>query len=78
MSAAAAPADWPRAAAYLMMLTEEFPGSPLKTAANLILSLRSEVESLTADSQRREERIKQLSAELDRLKKIDAERQRRP
>jgi hypothetical protein len=69
---------WPRAATYLRQLTQEFPQSPLATPANLILTMRSELTQLTADTQKRDERIKQLTTELDRLKKVDAERRRKP
>ena len=59
-------------------LIEEFPNSSLKPQANLILSLHSEVDQVTADNKLRDQRIKQLTTELDRLKKIDADRRRRP
>ena len=62
--------DWTRASALFKQLTDEHPNSPLKPAASLILSLRS-------DLRQRADRIRQLSAELDRLKKIDADRRRR-
>ena len=78
LSARAMPPNWEKAADYLTKLTEEFPASDLKPTASLILGLRSEVDTLTSDAQRREERLRQLSAELERLKRIDADRQRRP
>jgi hypothetical protein len=76
--AGATPADWTRASVYLSQLIGEFPNSPLRPAASLLLAMRSEIDVLSSDAQKREERIKQLTAELDRLKKIDADRQRRP
>jgi len=50
----------------------------LKLQANLILSLRAEIDQVAADSKQRDLRIKQLTTELDRLKKIDADRRKRP
>jgi TolA-binding protein len=70
--------DWRRASAAFRQLTEEYPMSALKSSANLILSLRSEIDQLTADKQQRDQRIRQLTGELDRLKSIDAERRKRP
>ena len=70
--------DWQRATTYLRQLVTNFPLSPLKPAADLILSLYGEVTQLTTDSERRDQRIRQLTTELERLKQIDAERRRRP
>jgi Tetratricopeptide repeat len=70
--------DWPRAIATLKQLVEEYPDSAFKSQANLILSLRAELDQVAADSKQRDLRIKQLTTELDRLKKIDADRRRRP
>ena len=71
-------ADWSRAATTFKQLTDEFPNSPFKAPANLILSLHSEVDQLNTDNKQRDQRIKQLTTELDRLKKIDADRRKRP
>lgn len=70
--------DWRRATTWLKQLVDQFPQSPFKPPARLILALHSEVGELTADTQKREQRMRQLSTELDKLKKIDAERRRRP
>jgi len=70
--------DWPRAIATLKQLLEEYPENAFKSQANLILSLRAELDQTAADSKQRELRIKQLTTELDRLKKIDADRRKRP
>lgn len=70
--------DWQRATALWKQLVNEHPASPLKPAANLILSLHSEIDQVTADTKTRDQRIRQLTSELDRLKKIDAERGKRP
>lgn len=71
-------ADWQHAAAAFKQLIDEYPNSPFKPPANLILSLHSELDQVAADSKQRDQRIKQLTTELDRLKKIDADRRRRP
>jgi hypothetical protein len=70
--------DWPRATATLKQLVEEHSGSPLKPAAALILSVRAELDKAALDAQQRDQRIRQLTSELDRLKKIDADRRKRP
>lgn len=70
--------DWQRAGMLLKQVLDEFPNSPWRSPASLILSLRSELDQLNADSKLRDQRIKQLGGELDRLKKIDAERRKRP
>jgi len=70
--------DWPRATATLKQLVEEYPESPLKAPASLILSLRTELDQSVLDAKQRDQRLRQLTTELDRLKKIDADRRRRP
>jgi hypothetical protein len=69
--------DWNRAAIYMKQLAEEHPFSPLKPSAAVILSLYTEVTQLRTDSLHRDVRIKQLTTELEKLKKIDAERRKR-
>ncbi len=71
-------ADWQRASMYLKELVDNYPNSPLRSPASLVLSLHSELDQMTADGKQRDLRIKQLSTELDRLKKIDADRRKRP
>jgi TolA-binding protein len=71
-------ADWQKAAAAFKQLADEYPNSPYKPPANLILSLHSELDQATTGSKQRDQRIKQLTTELDRLKKIDADRLKRP
>jgi TolA-binding protein len=70
--------DWPRAQAVWRRLVTEYPDSPLKPPVELILSLYSEVGQANTDMKARDDRIKQLSTELDRLKKIDADRRKTP
>ena len=71
-------ADWQRAQAAWKRLIMEYPDSPLKPQVELILALYSEVSQANADMKLRDDRIKQLSTELDRLKKIDSERRKTP
>jgi TolA-binding protein len=70
--------DWQRAAAAFKQLMDEYPQGPLRASANLILSLRAELEQSSADLRQRDQKIRQLTTELDRLKKIDADRRKRP
>lgn len=69
--------NWVRVSALMKRLIEECPESPYWLPAKVIVGLHSEVAQLTADSQKRDQRIKQLSGELDKLKKVDAERRKR-
>ena len=71
-------ADWPRASASFRQIMEVFPNSPFKPPSSLILSLHSELDQVNANAQQREQRIRQLTTELDRLKRIDADRRKRP
>jgi TolA-binding protein len=66
--------DWQRAGNYFNQVVNEFPTSPLKPAAQLILTLKSETVQLAAESDTRNQRIRQLNAELERLIRIDSER----
>ena len=81
--------DWLRATAVLKQIVHEYPYSSFVAPANLILALRSELNHLAGDTaasaKLRDERIRQLSSELDRLsseldrlKKIDSGRRKRP
>jgi len=70
--------DWQKASSVLRQIVEGFPNSPLKAPAGLILSLHSELDQLALNTQQRDLRIKQLTTELDRLKRIDADRRKRP
>ena len=71
-------ADWPHASSAFRQIMEVFPNSPFKAPAGLILSLRSEMDQANATAQQRDLRIRQLTTELDRLKRIDADRRKRP
>ncbi|MBZ5498396.1 MAG: outer membrane protein assembly factor BamD [Acidobacteriia bacterium] len=56
-------------------LVSQFPRSPYSAEARFILSLQTEIEKMKTEAKTREEKIKKLTDELDRLKKIDLERQ---
>jgi len=71
-------ADWQRASSAFRQIGEVFPNSPFKAPASLILSLHSELDQVNANAQQRDQRIRQLTTELDRLKRIDADRRKRP
>jgi hypothetical protein len=58
----------------LKRLLKEFPDSPYKSQAELILDLIAQVELLNQDVQTGEGKIKQLEEELNRLKEIDLKR----
>jgi outer membrane protein assembly factor BamD (BamD/ComL family) len=71
-------ADWQRAASAFKQIVEVFPNSPFKPPASLILSLHSDLDQANANAQQRDQRLRQLTNELDRLKRIDSERRKRP
>jgi tetratricopeptide (TPR) repeat protein len=71
-------ADWQRAVTNFKDLISHYSDSPFRPLAQLIVSLRSDLDQAVADTKQRDQRIKQLATELDRLKKIDADRRKRP
>jgi tetratricopeptide (TPR) repeat protein len=70
-------ADWHRGTNVLRQLINEYPASTLKPPAAVILTLRSQANDLAGEIKLRDQAMKQLSLELERLKKIDADRGRR-
>jgi tetratricopeptide (TPR) repeat protein len=70
--------DWQRARTVLKQLVNDYPDSPLKLPAVVILTLRSQANDLVGEIKAREQATRRLSLELERLKQIDAERGRRP
>jgi hypothetical protein len=72
------PANWNQATESLKRLVNEHPDSPLKQTASLILSLHSSADQLARDAKTRTEAMQQLNTELERLKKIDANRGKHP
>jgi len=55
-------------------LVAKYPKSPYSAEARLILSMQAEIERVKSDVKSRDDRIKKLTDELERLKKIDLER----
>ena len=58
----------------LRQLVSLHPQSPFKAQAELLLRLQDEGNRLQADLGKRDERIKELTRELEKLKQIDMER----
>ena len=59
-------------------LIRDFPQSAYVPPARVILALRADIVGLKADQKTRDDKIKQLNDELERLKKIDLDRRRKP
>ena len=77
--------DWQHAQVVWKRLISDYPNSALSPPVELIIGLYSDVgqanadlKLANADIKLRDDRIKQLSTELDRLKKIDSERRKSP
>jgi tetratricopeptide (TPR) repeat protein len=68
--------DLRQAEAAFRRLIKEFPNSPYKNQAEFILGLQTQIDRLRTDVRERDEKIKKLSEELQKLKEIDM--QRRP
>ena len=66
--------DSHRATTVLKQLVNDYPGSPLKPPAVVILTLRSQANDLTGEIKARGQTMRQLSFELESLKQIDADR----
>jgi len=66
--------DSHRATTVLKQLVNDYPGSPLKPPAVVILTLRSQANDLTGEIKARGQTVRQLSFELESLKQIDADR----
>jgi len=79
---AEAPAqDLPKGMQLLQQLVKQYPSSPFKPPAMLLIRLQDEVTKLKddvtklrADATKRDEKVKELTTELEKLKKIDMER----
>ncbi len=56
-------------------LVSLFPKSPYSTEARFILSLQNDIEKMRVEAKSQDEKVKKLTDELERLKKIDLERQ---
>jgi TolA-binding protein len=68
--------DLTKAETAFKRLITEFPKSQYRSQVEFILGLQAQIERLKSDVKERDDRIKQLSDELRRLKEIDL--QRRP
>jgi outer membrane protein assembly factor BamD (BamD/ComL family) len=60
--------------AHLQRIARQFPNSPYRAPAELILSLQTQIEKLGGDLKEQERKIKTLTEELQRLKAIDMQR----
>ena len=63
-----------QAEAALKRLAAEFPQSVYRRPAEYLLRLQARIDRLTAEAKEREERVRQLEEELERLKEIDLKR----
>jgi hypothetical protein len=63
-----------RTLGYLQQLVARYPKSSYVPEARLIIDLIQEIQKLRADVRERDERVKRLAGELERLKKIDMQR----
>ena len=84
--------DWTTALKNFKDLANAFPKSPLKAPADMLstlytdlraaadqnAALRTAADQNAATLKQRDQKIQQLTTELDRLKKIDADRRKRP
>jgi tetratricopeptide (TPR) repeat protein len=68
--------DLPQAMKLLALFLDRFPQSPLRPQAELLLSFQKDIDRLRVDVGKRDERIKDLTLELEQLKQIDM--QKRP
>ena len=66
--------DFLQTEAALRRLIAEFPQSPYRRHAELVLNLKTLIEQLKSDVKERDARINQLSDELRKLKSIDLDR----
>jgi hypothetical protein len=68
--------DWSRGTAWFKQLVEEYPRSPYAPVASTILTLNSQLAQAREDARQRDRVMNQLKGELDRIKKLDADRRR--
>ena len=64
--------DPQRTALFLKRVINEYPASPLKPVAELILGLQDELGQLAANRDQANQRVQQLTAEVERLKQAPA------
>jgi len=66
--------NMPQATSLLKQLVKRFPKSLYRPQAEFLLGMQGEMEKLRSDVSARDDRIKELTQELERLKQIDMER----
>ncbi len=66
--------DPARAKQLLQQIVNDFPKSPFKSPAEFLLRVQEEVESLRADLSKRNERMNELTLQLEKLKQSDLQR----
>jgi|GEM_PF-1883305 len=64
--------DLNRARSWLQQLVEAYPWSPLKPTAQAMLKLHTDIAQLTASRDERDSQIRELTAEVERLKQEPA------
>jgi methyl-accepting chemotaxis protein len=60
--------DWNRALTFLKQVSSEFPSSPWKPMAELIVSMRDQTTQLTEQTRRMSSEAAQLQAQIDALR----------
>lgn len=70
--------DLPKGMQLLQQLVHQYPASPFKPPAMLLLRLQDDVTKLKADVIKRDEKVKELAKELEKLKQIDMGRRPTP
>jgi tetratricopeptide (TPR) repeat protein len=68
--------DIPRAINLYRLLVKSFPQSAFRPQAQMIIGMQAEIDRMRVDVGKRDERIQELTRELEKLKQIDM--QRRP
>ena len=68
--------DIPLAINLCRLLVKSFPQSPFRPQAQMIIGMQAEIDRMRVDVGKRDERIQELTRELEKLKQIDM--QRRP
>lgn len=66
--------DPERGVQRLRELSDRFPASPLREAADYVLALRQEVAALRAESEHHRQEVQKLESQIEAMKRIDLER----
>ena len=70
--------NWERASGFCKQLVTQHADNPLAQMCRNLEPLWSEIAQLSSDAEKQNQKIRQLSDDLDRLKAIDSQRPRRP